>query len=149
MWSLHEISSLGNRSALKATDLDGDGDPDLVALEGRSRDRAIVWYENLVGTPTATQPAEILPAPGSLKVASVWPNPSQGTLTVGYEAPAGEVQVVVFDMLGRQVASRTFQRAAPGKDQIILDLGSLAAGVYLLRLEVDSVRATRQFVLAK
>jgi len=90
-----------------------------------------------------------LPAPGSLKVASVWPNPSQGTLTVGYEAPAGEVQIVVFDMLGRQVASRTLQRAVSGKDQIVLDLGSLAAGAYVLRLEVDGVRASRRFVLAK
>ena len=149
VWSLHEIASLGNSSALKAADLDGDGDPDLVALEGRPQDRAIVWYENLVGTPTATQPAETLPAPGSLKVASVWPNPSQGTLMVGYEAPAGEVHFVVFDMLGRQVASRILQRAAPGKDQIILELGSLAAGAYVLRLEVDGVIATRRFVVAK
>ena len=52
-------------------------------------------------------------------------------------------------MLGRQVASRILQRAAPGKDQIILELGSLAAGAYVLRLEVDGVIATRRFVVAK
>ena len=150
-WPLHEIASPGRSSitVLEAADLDGDEDPDLVTLEGRRQDRTIVWYENLVGTPTGTKLAETVPVPGSFEIASVWPNPSQGTLTVGYEAPAGEVQVVVFDVLGRRVASRTLQRAAAGKHEVVLDLGSLAAGAYVLRLEVDGTTATHRFVVAK
>ena len=99
--------------------------------------------------PRARAVAKPPPVPGSLKAASVWPNPSQGTLMIDYEAPAGEVRLAVFDVLGRKVASQTLQRAVAGKHQVVLDLGSLAAGAYVLRLDGDGVTATHRFVVAK
>jgi hypothetical protein len=81
---------------------------------------------------------------------SVFPNPVlTGVATVMLNGSAesrsrGPVEVSVFDAAGRRVLQRSFTAAPSG---LLLDLGSLRAGVYILRLAVAEETTVQKLVL--
>ena len=77
----------------------------------------------------------------------VMPNPLTGrAATVRYSLPkAGPVSISVFDVAGRNVSSRTLLASRTGA--VSLDLRSLSAGIYLVRLDGDGFEATRKLVV--
>lgn len=61
---------------------------------------------------------------------SIFPNPVRDQTTVEFECEGGHVQVLLFDIAGREVA-RVVDRELPrGKRQIPLNVSGLAAGAY-------------------
>ena len=63
------------------------------------------------------------------------PNPSRGSVTVGYRtATAGDVRVDVFDVRGRRVASLVDGPAAPGEHVATWEPGAAAPGLYVVRM---------------
>jgi hypothetical protein len=77
---------------------------------------------------------------------------------VSYQLPAAsEVQLVVYDLLGREVAVLANERKGPGTYEVKFDGTRLASGVYLYRLtarHTDGGQAgtfvqTRKMVLTK
>ena len=82
--------------------------------------------------------------PSGLAVA---PNPARSRLAVSYAVEAaGPVRVVVHDIVGRAVATLADGTVAAGTHRTSLDLGGVAPGVYLVRLEtaagVETARVT-------
>jgi hypothetical protein len=77
-------------------------------------------------------------------VLSVEPNPSGGVARISYALP-GNVQATlrVCDVTGRQV----YSSFGPPHSEFRLDLRSMPAGVYLLRLESDGRATTRKLVI--
>src|SRR5690606_11436531 len=75
----------------------------------------------------------------------VWPNPSDGTLTIGFAGIEGPVDIGLLDITGRTVMTRR-TRALPG-EPLRLDLDGLAAGEYLLRARYDHGTSTHRVVL--
>ncbi len=152
MWSGHTVGvGVGTIRALQATDINLDGDIDLVALSGRSSRDHLVWYENLGpgGTATEGPQGDASLVPESLKLEAVWPNPSSGAVTVAYQVrQAGRVRLEVFDVLGRLVATYEEHPQHAGSYQAELNLSALAAGTYVLRLQAEGYgEATRRIVL--
>jgi hypothetical protein len=90
----------------------------------------------LAGVTTGTSPA--------LRLA---PNPlASGFATVAYTLPKpGMVQVRVSDATGRTVQTRTVVAGRSGT--LSLNLRSLAAGVYLVRLDADGYSAQQKLVV--
>ena len=80
---------------------------------------------------------------------SVFPNPSQGRSTVAYQVrdQAETVNVVITDLLGRRVQTLLNQRQNPGIKELQVDNGALAAGTYLVKVQVGDRTATRKLVL--
>lgn len=148
-WVGHPIDRT-NRDVLMLThaDLDGDADRDLVALEGANADGTLVWYENL-DTETGSTPTGALPVPDASRIHTVWPNPSRDVLTVEYEAGVGDVRLTVFDVLGRQLMTHTARHAIAGVDTIELELASLAAGAYVLKMKTGGAIASHRFVVVR
>ena len=151
-WSEHMVGvGVGIIRALQATDINLDGDIDLVALSGRSSRDHLVWYENLGSTGTTTDDPQHDAAlvPESLKLEAVWPNPSSGAVTVAYQVrQAGRVRLEVFDVLGRRVATYEQHPQRAGSYQAEVDLSVLAAGSYVLRLQAERQGvATQRIVL--
>ncbi|WP_420455103.1 T9SS type A sorting domain-containing protein [Rubrivirga sp.] len=80
----------------------------------------------------------------------VAPNPSSGTARVAFALPeAGPVRVAVYDVRGREVAVLADGEHAAGHHQAALASRSLAAGVYVVRLEAHGQVLTRRAVVVR
>lgn len=80
---------------------------------------------------------------------NIYPNPSTGLVNVEYALDHGaEMQVDVLDVLGKVVMHRTIA-SGNGVQRTVLDLGDLANGTYLLKLNNGSAQAVRPIALSK
>ena len=105
------------------------------------------------GAPEASSPevalspeaSSVVAAPEALSLLAPSPNPARGVVTLRYEVPAsGEVSVVVYDALGREVAVAASGEHAPGRYSAQVDASSLSAGVYFARLTTPTGFAQTQ-----
>ncbi len=60
-----------------------------------------------------------------------------------------DVRLVVYDLLGREVALLANERQAPGTYTMRFDGSKLASGVYLYRLTAGTFTATHAMMLIK
>ena len=94
--------------------------------------------------------SSLLAAPEVLSLLAPSPNPARGTVTLNYEVPAsGEVAVVVYDALGREVAVAASGEHAPGRYAARFDASGLPAGVYLVRMEAGGAVHTERLTLVR
>ncbi|MDO7846359.1 T9SS type A sorting domain-containing protein [Hymenobacter sp. M29] len=78
----------------------------------------------------------------------VYPNPAAGFLTVVYQVPrAGAASLVLTDLLGRPVRVLEQGQKAAGPQSTTLSTADVAAGTYLLRVQLGSTVAVRKVVL--
>ena len=80
----------------------------------------------------------------------VFPNPSAGALRVRFAlGAAADVSLRVFDATGREVASLVEAPMAAAEHTVEADLGGLAAGVYVVRLEAAGDVATARLAVVR
>lgn len=83
--------------------------------------------------------------PDRFDLAQNYPNPFNPTTTITYSVASTEhIRLVVYDVLGREVATLVNESQKPGKYTIAFDAKNLASGVYFARL-----KAGRQVLLRK
>lgn len=94
---------------------------------------------------SAISPAGTLPK--HLSVAAPFPNPFSGLMTLQYElaAPA-DVQIGVYDVLGRRVAKLADERRAAGPHMLTFAPSDLPAGMYTIRVTAGSETVVRRVV---
>jgi predicted acyl esterase len=93
--------------------------------------------------------------PTELALDQNFPNPFNPTTTLRYTVPGersqgrgvSDVRLVVYDLLGREVAVLVNERKAPGTYQARFDARGLASGVYLYRLQSAEQVQTRKMIL--
>jgi hypothetical protein len=79
-----------------------------------------------------------------------YPNPFNPTTNIGFQVPGvSDVKLVVYDLLGREVAVLLNERKAPGRYEVSFDGSGLASGVYLYRLTAGNFVQTRKMVIVK
>ncbi len=79
-----------------------------------------------------------------------YPNPFNPKTVVSYQlSVVSSVRLVVYDILGREVAVLVNERKAPGTYSVEFDASNLASGVYLYRLSAGTYIETRKMVLMK
>lgn len=101
------------------------------------------------GTATAIEPGAGAPN-GAFVLTGASPNPSNGVTRFSYElVRAGDVQLSVFDMQGREVARLFDGTQGVGTYDVSFDASALAAGVYLYRLAAGGEVATSQLVVVR
>ena len=84
------------------------------------------------------------------ELGAAYPNPSSGAVTVPLTLPeAAEVCVVVYDMIGREVAVLYGGRLGAGAHRFALTGRSLPAGVYLVRAEIGDQRLSRRITVTR
>ena len=76
------------------------------------------------------------------------PAPSASTVVVRLDAPA-EVEVAVYDALGRRVAVAASGAFAAGDHPVRVDASALAPGVYVVRLATDGAVRSQRLVVAR
>jgi hypothetical protein len=88
----------------------------------------------------------------ALELLGTFPNPARSQATVRFAVPeqaeGSEVQMRLYDVLGRQV--RTVRTSvAPGRHEQSLDVSGLSSGVYVLRLQAGETAKTRRLTIVR
>jgi hypothetical protein len=83
-----------------------------------------------------------------------YPNPFNPSTTITYNIPvAGSVSLLVYDMLGNEVAQLVNENKGIGEYNVSFDASSAAAelsnGIYFYQLKVNNYVATKKMVLLK
>jgi len=78
------------------------------------------------------------------------PNPARGITTIKFSLPtAGDAKLAIYDLAGRRVSSIDLRARAAGANDVAINVSSLAAGVYVYRLEANGLSSARKMVVAE
>ena len=101
-------------------------------------------------TVVAITSAEGEELPTEVSLSQNYPNPFNPQTTIGYALPeAGDVNMTVYDILGREVRVLLDGPQAAGQHQLNFDANDLPNGTYVYRLVAGDKTITRTMVLVK
>ena len=113
-------------------------------LAGSTRDGYISDILELFDEEPVTPP----PAPGSLRLTAVYPNPAKDVAELSIDAPApGPASITIYDVAGRRVSQTTATLAA-GPNAVRVSTPR-ASGVYFLAVETKGVRTRGRFLVIR
>jgi len=79
-----------------------------------------------------------------------YPNPFNPATTISYTIPSeAQVSLVVYDIMGKEIASLVNGKQAAGKHTIKFDASLLASGTYFYKLSADDFISVKKMVLLK
>lgn len=79
-----------------------------------------------------------------------YPNPFNPSTIIKYQLPkTTKVQLMVFDMLGREVAVLVNESQNAGYQQVTFDAKNLASGMYIYRLKAGDAILTKKLIFIK
>lgn len=115
---------------------------------GPSLTRQVLTTPYLFTAPPKTSAAE---PPGPTLTLTHYPNPVRDEATVVLNVPeAGPVRLTLVNLLGQRVATLIDDPAFEARQQTLsLPVGTLAAGLYFLRLEAGGEVVTRKMVVVR
>ncbi len=88
------------------------------------------------------------PVVASVALAPAYPNPFNNSTTIPFALQrAGNVRMVAFDVLGRQVAVIDAGRLSPGSHHVLLNANGFASGLYIVQVEVEGAPVAQQRVI--
>lgn len=133
----------GARAAPAFADIDGDGDLDLFLGNIKG---GLYFYENDRVVSTLTQDN----GPGSFTLHQNYPNPFNPVTLIEFRLAKEEnVSLVVYDLLGREVATLVNERKPPGLNRASWDARGMRSGVYFCKLRVGETGDTRKMLLLR
>lgn len=94
--------------------------------------------------------------PATARLHQNYPNPFNPVTTIAYRLPENSnVRIEVFDQLGRSVDILLNESRSAGEHDLMFDASHLPSGVYIYRMEMQSLESsnrqvfTRKFTLIK
>ncbi|MHA7844042.1 MAG: zinc-dependent metalloprotease [Winogradskyella sp.] len=77
---------------------------------------------------------------------SIYPNPSNGSFTIGFDSKSGEdINIEVYDIRGRAIFTKSFNSTNRFNEQV--QLNTAQSGVYLLHISDGPFKVTKKIVL--
>jgi len=111
-----------------------------------------VWIDHfLITTDNPTSVDDGSPnTPGDFMLAQNYPNPFNPETAISFELSAFSlVDLRVFDLLGREIATLVNEEKGPGSYKVLFEGSGLSSGAYLYRLRVGGDTRTKTMVLLK
>jgi subtilisin-like proprotein convertase family protein len=71
---------------------------------------------------------------GELANFKIYPNPSRGEIHISFEKDANDVEMTLYDLLGRLISKNDYTNPSQYFDETI-DLSQIAKGIYILRIK--------------
>ncbi len=88
--------------------------------------------------------------PNSYQLLQNYPNPFNPITTIKYDIPVnGFVKLVVFDVLGREVATLVNSYQTAGRYILTYDFSKLSSGIYFYRITVNEFTDVKRMILMK
>lgn len=86
----------------------------------------------------------------SIALMGNYPNPFNPSTIIRFQlSDVSETRLAIYDLLGREIAVLVDGVRAAGDHQVRFDAGSLASGIYLIRLEAAGQTLSRRMTLVK
>lgn len=121
------------------------GDTIYISHDGDGKLRRIVG----INTPTAIETVSEL-VPAKIELFQNFPNPFNPETTIRYSITnASAVQIIIYDIAGRKVATLVEEFQAPGVYETKMDASHLASGTYFYQLKAGNFNQTRRMQLLK
>lgn len=99
------------------------------------------------GTRGLTLDVENEDLPTEFRMYQNYPNPFNPSTTIRYELPMTvDVEIRVYDALGREVRTLVKELQASGRYDVIFEPRNLASGVYFYRIRAGTFVATKKLV---
>ena len=115
-----------------------------VSKSGGSTAVANVSLQQLIEEDAATE------MPTQYELYNAYPNPFNPSTTIMFDLPeASKVRLVVYDMLGREVAVLADGERPAGHYSLRFDAGKLSSGMYIYRLQTNNYTQTKKLMLMK
>ena len=121
---------------------------------------ASVWLDNIFfpenSVVTGVENENTFPL--VFKIYQNYPNPFNPATKIKYSIPAGvdansgfntNVQLKVYDVLGREVATLVNENKPSGNYEVLFDASNLPSGIYFYKLQAGSFNQTRKMILLK
>ncbi len=104
-------------------------------------------YQLLFGNPSFINNEEIKI---NYKLEQNYPNPFNPTTTIMFDAPrVGDVKIVVYDAMGREVQTLVNERMQPGTYETKFDGSMQNSGVYFYKLSAGDFTETKRMLMIK
>ena len=88
--------------------------------------------------------------PTEYELGQNYPNPFNPIAEIGFRiAEGGDVTLIVYDILGREVAVLVDEQMQPGSYSVRFDGSRIASGVYIYRLQAGRFVATKRMILLR
>ena len=144
----------GESSQVFTSDLNGDGDTDLVVLgTSVASDHGGVSVFINQGTPATAVASETAATPTAFSLGANYPNPFNPATTIPLAVPAGakNVDLIIYNVLGQPLRQVWTGPLPAGEHQLTWDGRDtqgqpVATGVYMYRVQVDEQTDTRKMV---
>lgn len=109
-----------------------------------------LYYSITLERAMQTSNEETAGLPKSFDLKQNYPNPFNPTTKIAFDLPqASNVELSVYDMLGRKVATIVNERMTAGSHTMSFDASRLASGMYIYRIDAGSFTSTRKMMLIK
>ncbi len=107
------------------------------------------FFEEELREPVSNEPGGPT-TPSEFALSNNYPNPFNPTTNISYSVPqASEVNMIVFNTLGQQVATLVNEQKAPGSYTVTFEAGNLTSGVYFVRITAGDFTDTKKMLLLK
>ncbi|MBO6536746.1 MAG: T9SS type A sorting domain-containing protein [Balneolaceae bacterium] len=104
----------------------------------------------LVKDANATSNEAEFDQPKEIKLDQNYPNPFNPSTNISFNLPqASDVTLTVYNMLGKKVAVLVNGQKSAGAHSVTFDASGLSSGVYMYRLQTNSVTITKMMTLLK
>jgi hypothetical protein len=88
--------------------------------------------------------------PKEYKLYQNYPNPFNPSTSISFDIiKPGNVRIVLYDILGKEVKTITNESVQPGKFKVIFDAGYLASGVYFYKIYTSDFTDVKKMLLLK
>lgn len=117
---------------------------------GNGFEAGAVYFLSITGPIFIVDTEEESTLPSVLELDQNYPNPAQARTTISFTLPsAGQVQLKMYDLLGRRVGVLVNEFKLPGSYEIQLDTSGLSSGTYLYSLDAPDGRRTRTMTIVR
>lgn len=99
---------------------------------------------------TGIQDDPVSGLPTEYSLSQNYPNPFNPTTTIEFGLPvAGDVQLIIYDILGRRVMTLVNEFRDTGNYKVMFDGSSLSSGMYIYQIVAGNYIHTKKMMLVK
>jgi hypothetical protein len=140
----HEVGSVRSPQSITTSDIDGDGDLDVLCTS--ELEDKIVWFRNLfVESGVVVKETGI---PEVYQLSQNFPNPFNNETVIQFDLKEkGYVNLIVYDLLGKPVATVAEGYYQPGHYTVKFNNDGLPSGIYFYRLQAEGFTEVMKMVL--